>query len=478
MPQFELPSGQRVVTIEADETRPCPACRTLLKLAELMEEWGPPADIDAERATLGSMLVDAEAAGIAAETLNADDFCWPAHRLVFETICDIYDAGEQPDTLLVAARLDERRRLDEAGGKALLESLPGCAPSPINVAQYAEIVKSRALARQLVVACLDIAEQASSGADIREVLDDAERQIFDIASRRGAADIVSLKDSLQDEFEELLKRRETPGLMTGLPTGFTEINEFTGGWQRSDLILLAGGPSVGKSVFVHGLARHAALVETRPVLVFSPGMSRHNVTLRLLSSHCGLDYRKLRGGFISDEALNDIINHGMGPLRDAPIYIDDTQRISAMALRAKARRLKTHHDIALIIVDDLQLVTAPPERDTSPRHNSRGGERGESDGFYVARSLQHLARELNIPVIATVPVPPGTMANKLYAVGVPEQHADVIMLLHRDRTSDSGFERDARLTVAKQRNGPTGTVTLLYNWKELRFVPATRILGE
>jgi len=453
--------------IAPDETGPCPACGANVKLAALLPPYVPPYDEHAELAVLRVMCADSEGAGMAAETLTSDDFYFERHRVIFETLCDLYDAGRVPDLVVLLENLRRGGRLDAAGGESFVTGALSASGDFLradgrlvaNAPAHIEIVRDRAIARRLVEASLANIADAEELDDVREVLDRAELRVYRLASRSGAADVFPIKDLLQESFEELLKRRETPGLMTGLPTGFVELDELTGGWQKSDLVLLAGEPGAGTTALVHGFARHAAVTEKAPLLLFSPGLSRHHVSLRLLSSHCGLDYRKLRGGFVSDDALNDVINHGMGPLREAPLYVDDTQRIGVMELRAKARRMATHHEIALVVVDGLPLVRQPSQEGAT----------------FVVRALKDLARELNIPVIATAPVDPGIAAHELHAAGFPEHEADAVVFLRRDRAMDGAWKRETTLTVLKQRNGPTGSLTLAFDGPTLRFLPAARV---
>jgi replicative DNA helicase len=432
----------------------------------------PPQDVEAEVATLGSMLFDPEAAGIAAEQLEASDFYRTSHQILFTAICEIYDAGQRPDTVLLRELLVKQGKLDLVGGTDYVASLMTSTPSAANLERYAQIVKEKAIVRSLLEACTSTLREAESGGDVREILDKAEQRIFNVASKRGTGDVVHIKDILKQEFEALLKRRETPGLMTGIPTSFTELDELTGGFQKSDFIILAARPSVGKTALALNLVRHMACVEGKAALVYSLEMSKQQVGLRLLCAHCSLDYRKLRGGFVGDDALNDIINHGMGPLREAPIFIDDTPGIGIMELRAKARRLKAHHDIAIVVVDYIQLMRGPRE------------DNREREVAIISGGLKALARELDLPVLALSQI---RRAAEERAGGRPqladlresgslEQDADMVMILHRDRNEDGSWSSDTTLTIAKQRNGPTGAIGLFYKQDNMRF--AAKRLNE
>jgi replicative DNA helicase len=282
--------------------------------------------------------------------------------------------------------------------------------------------------------------------------------VFEVASRRGESDVVEIRQILTQEFSNLEKRHKTPGLITGISTDFAELDQLTGGFQRSDFLILAARPSVGKTAFALNTAQKIACKYQQPVLVFSLEMSRQQVALRMLSTHCRVSFEAMRTGNIGEEAWARIVSDGMGPLREAPIFIDDSPAISAMALRAKARRMKSRHDIQLIVVDYLQLMHGP-------RADSR-----EREVAQISGALKALARELDVPVLALSQIRRAAedraggrpQLADLRESGALEQDADVVMILHRDRDADGRWSNETLLNVAKQRNGPTGLVRLTY----------------
>jgi replicative DNA helicase len=432
---------------------------------EVLTERIPPQSIEAEAATLGAMLLEGEAAGLAAESLTPDDFYRSGHRTIFEAICEIYDSGQQPDELVLRERLKEKGRLDEIGGGDYLHALATSVPSAANLEHYARIVREKAVSRRLIEACTASLRDAEGGGEIGEVLDRAEQRIYEVASRRGASDVLEIRHILDHEFENLMRRHETPGLITGIPTGINRLNQLTGGFQRSDFIILAARPSVGKTALALNIVEHVARKEGLPALLFSLEMAKQQVALRMLCTHCEVDYQKLRSGYISSEEWQKIVNKGMGDLREAPVYIDDTPAIGAMELRAKARRMKSRHDIQLVVVDYLQLMGGP-------REQSR-----EREVAKISAALKALARELNIPVLALSQIRRAAEERAggrpqladLRESGALEQDADVVMILHRDRDPDGRWLSEASLNIAKQRNGPTGVVDLYYEPKLMRF---------
>ncbi len=427
----------------------------------------PPQNLEAESATLGSMLLDGEAAGLAAERLVPDDFYRTANRHIFQTACEIYDAGQQPDELVLRERLRGKGLLEETGGSEYIHSLASSVPSAANLDRYVRIVKEKAILRKLISATTTILREADDSADVEDLLDRAEQRIFDVASQRGYTDVVEIKDILKEELEDIERRMKSPGLITGLPTGFTELDQMTGGLQRSDLIILAARPSVGKTSLALNWVEYLGCNEDKPVLVFSLEMSRSQVAKRLLCSHCEVAYHKLRSGNLLQADMDTIVNKGMGKLNESPILIDDTAAISAMELRAKARRMKSRHDIRLVVVDYLQLMRGPSSRtDNREREVAR-----------ISSALKALGRELRIPVLALSQLRRGAEERRggkpqladLRESGALEQDADVVMLLHRARDAEGILDNDATLNIAKQRNGPTGVVRLRYRPQYMRF---------
>lgn len=299
---------------------------------------------------------------------------------------------------------------------------------------------------------------------MEELLDRSEQRIYEVASRRGASDIVRIRDILKSEFDSLQERMKTPGLITGLPTHVEKLNHMTGGLQRSDFIILAARPSVGKTALALNFVEHMAYSEGHPVLLFSLEMSKEQVALRLLCSHCDVDYQSLRSGNVEGD-FERILNVGMGGLYESPIFIDDKPAISGMELRAKARRMKSQHDVRLIVVDYIQLMRGP-------KAQSREQEVAQLSG-----AMKALARELSVPVLVLSQIRRAAeqrqdgkpQLSDLRESGALEQDADVVMILHRGRDQNGAIVNEAKLSIAKQRNGPTGEIDLRFSPKTMRF---------
>ncbi len=429
----------------------------------------PPQDIEAEAATLGAMLLEGEAAGLVLEQLAPDDFYRSAHREIFMAVRDIYVADSQADVVLLRDHLSAKGKLEAVGGTEYIHSLAAAVPSAANVEGYAKIVREKALARGLIAATTSILRDAEGATNIADLLDSAEQRIYEIANRRGSTDVVDLMALLDQEFPNLEKRAETPGLVTGVPTNLPRLNHITGGLQKSDLVILAARPSVGKTALALNWVVNAACKERKPVLLFSLEMSKQQVALRLLCSYCKVAFTKLRSGEGLKGELPKIIHQGMGELREAPILIDDTPSISSMELRAKARRMKSQKDIQLVVVDYLQLMRGP-------KSDSR-----EREVAQISMGLKALGRELDIPVLALSQLRRGAedrregkpQLSDLRESGALEQDADVVMLLHRPRDENGALTNETILNVAKQRNGPTDILQLDYTPQYMLFKQAS-----
>jgi len=426
----------------------------------------PPQNVEAEKATLGAMLLEGEAAGLAAESLSPDEFYRSEHQTIFRAICEVYDAGTRPDELTVCEHLSKQGLLEQVGGQEYIHSLVMSVPSAANLERYARIVKEKALARSLIAACTAILRDTEEGTDIQEVLDRSEQRIFECASRRGAADVVEIKDILQEELAALEARIKNPGAMTGLRTHFRDLDEMTGGFQKGDFLILAARPSVGKTALALTFMEHVSCDDGNPAVLFSLEMSKPQIALRMVCSRSGIDYRRIRTGIGLDPVFAKVVNEGFAPLSEAKIFIDDTASIGVMELRAKARRMKASHDIKLVVVDYLQLMRAPERADSR-----------EQEVAKVSRALKALARELDVPVLALSQIRRAAEEREggrpqladLRESGALEQDADVVMILHRDRIGEGQLSNEATLTVAKQRNGPTGSVKLTFLPQFMRF---------
>jgi len=434
----------------------------------------PPHSIEAEESVIGGVLLDNAALDRALETLVPEDFYREAHRKIMRAIVDLNGRNEPVDLVTLTDTLKGRNELQEVGGAALLAELAERVPTAANVGYYSRIIKEKAILRQLIQTATDIALQSyEPQADVERFLDEAEHRMYEIAERKTRPSFFRLRDIVVESMkavEQLYERRE---LVTGVPTGFVDLDRKTAGLQPSDLIIVAGRPSMGKTAFALNLAQYAALEAHMGAAVFSLEMSKEQLVLRMLCSEAKVDQSKVRAGFAAERDYPKLAI-AAERLSDAPIYIDDTPALSILELRAKARRLKRDRDanLGLIIVDYLQLMRGPSV-------DSR-----EQEISAISRSLKALAKELNIPIVALSQLnrqveqrgdKRPVMAD-LRESGAIEQDADVIMFLYRPYVYDpkNNDEREAEVIIGKQRNGPVGTVPLTFFSEYTRFESQTR----
>jgi replicative DNA helicase len=422
----------------------------------------PPQDLNAERSVLGAMMLEVGAVSDAIGGLKADHFYRPAHAKVFEAMRELYDRSEPIDEITLQARLKESGALEEVGGVSFLASLSDGVPSAANIAHYAKIVRERALIRRLIATTSSIASKGYEGTtDIEQLLDDAEVSIFEITSDRDQRSFSTMNELVKEAFKAIEKRFEEKTAITGVPTGFSEFDKMTAGLQPSDLIIVAGRPSMGKTALALNMAQSAAVEQGKGVAVFSLEMAKEQLVMRMLCSQARIDASRMRGGFLKDSDWPKLAK-AAGQLSQAPIYIDDTGAISILEMRAKCRRLQADKGLDLIMVDYLQLM-----RGSSSSDGSREREISE-----ISRGLKALARELSVPVIALSQLNRSLeqrqdkrpMLSDLRESGAIEQDADVITFVYRDEyynpeSEDKGL---AEIIIGKQRNGATGTVKLTF----------------
>jgi replicative DNA helicase len=433
----------------------------------------PPQDLEAEAAVLGSIVLDNECAGEIVQVITADAFYSRRHQLMYESMVALYDARRAIDMLTLRDELAKRGILDEIGGVQYLAEVVESVPSSANAVFYARIVRERALMRLLISSCTNIIRDAYEGRDdADEVLDRSEKAIFDIAESRIGADAEPLKEVIKKTFERLDRFHERRGGYTGIPCGFMDLDRLTAGFQNAEMIIVAARPSMGKTTFCLNIAQHVALEEKLPVAVFSLEMSQQMLAQNLLCMHARVDASRLRSGVLSGTHLDTLIR-AAGTLSDAPIYIDDTPGMTILQLRAKARRLAARRGIKLMMVDYIQLMSAP------------GEESRQQEIAAISRGIKALARELDIPIIALSQLnrsPEAREGHKprlgdLRESGALEQDADVVVLLHRPAyytggAADEGAQapgEETEVIIAKQRNGPTDTVRLMFFKNLLRF---------
>jgi len=447
----------------------------------------PPQNIEAEQMVLGAILIENDSINKVIEILSPDDFYKDTHRRIFKFMLDMFEAGDAIDLVTLSDALRGKTGLEAVGGASYLATLVSLVPTAANIKHHARIVREKAVLRKLIHSATDIITQSYEDSrtvvNIDELLDRAEKSIFEIAQGKIKDSFVSMKNIVGDSFaivERLYERKE---MVTGLATGFLDLDERTSGFQQSDLIIIAGRPSMGKTAFCLNIAAYAAIEKGKSVAIFSLEMSKEQLVLRMLGSESRVDAHKLRTGHLSDRDWTPL-STAAGRLAEAPIFIDDTAAISVLETRAKSRRLKADQGLDLIIVDYLQLM------------RGRGDEGSrEQEISNISRSLKALAKELQVPVIAlsqlnrAVETRPGKekrpMLADLRESGAIEQDADVILFIYRDEVYNKcecpydgeclcGQRGKAEVIIGKQRNGPIGKVDLTFVNRYTRFENAEK----
>jgi replicative DNA helicase len=429
-----------------------------------------PQNIEAECGVLGSIIIDPEAIVQVADFLHSEDFYRDAHRTIYEVILYLYSQHEPADFITICDELERINRLEDVGGPGYITSLVNQVPTSGNVEYYGRIVERTAILRRLIHAAGQIAAIAYEEGDADVALDKAEQLIFEISQKHAHADFSTLGDLLAEFMEKLDMLHERRGTIVGVPSGFTDLDRLTGGLQKSDLIILAARPSVGKTSLSLSLAHNAAIKYKQSIAIFSLEMSKEQLVQRFLSMEAGIDQQRLRTGWIEDDEWERIID-SIQKLSEARIWIDDTAGISPVEMRSKARRLQAEHGIDLVIVDYLQLM-----------QSSAGGVRNknrEQEISEISRSLKGLARELNVPVMALAQLSRAVESRQskvpqlsdLRESGSIEQDADIVMFIYRDEVYNPESERKniADIIVAKHRNGPVGEISLYFQASQTRF---------
>jgi replicative DNA helicase len=436
-------------------------------MSEIIERI-PPQNIDAEKSTLGSMLLEKEAIFTATEILKPDDFYREAHRQIFQAVSALSGRGEPVDLVTVAEELRQRNLLEQVGGASYLASLANCVPTAANVEHYAKIVEEKSVLRALISASTRVAQMGyDANLEVETILDEAERAIFAITQKRNIQGFVSLRSILIEAFERIEKLYTEKGGITGIPTGYADLDRLTSGWQPSDLIIIAARPSMGKTTFTLNLAQQAAVEMKIPVIYFSLEMSKEQLAQKLLCAEAGVDSQRLRTGQLVESDWPKL-SYALGRLSEANMFIDDTPGISAMEIRAKARRIKAEHNLGLIVIDYLQLMQS--------RTRSENRQQEVAD---ISRSLKALARELAVPVIACSQLSRAVeqRAQKVPSLadlresGSLEQDADIVAFLYRDDyyNPDTDKKNITELIIAKHRNGPTGSIELYFQKEYSKF---------
>jgi len=428
----------------------------------------PPQNLEAEMAVLGAMLLDRDSIGIAIEKLSYEAFYSDIHKKLFTHITQIYDENKPVDILTLTERLKNQKDLESVGGASYVASIINSVPTAANMDYYIDIVRKKSVLRRLIDNSSEIISSCYDGPDnVDEILDKAERKIFDISQKRLNSNMSSFRELVKDSIEMVEKLYQDKRLVSGASTGFSDFDRITSGLQPADLIIFAARPSMGKTSFALNIAEHVGLVEKIPVAIFSLEMNKSQLVLRMLCSHSRVNIHRVRTGFLAESDFPRLVATA-GKMAAAPVYVDDTPAISIMELRAKARRLKAKHDIKMIIVDYLQLMQSSGRRTESRQQEI-------SD---ISRAFKSLARELNVPVIVISQLNRAVegrpdhkpQLSDLRESGAIEQDADVVVLLLRKEYYDSDDSPGvADLIVAKQRNGPTGNIKLRFFGEFTRF---------
>lgn len=431
----------------------------------------PPQNIEAEQSVLGSLLIDKDAIVKIADIVKPDDFYKDIHGLIFEAMLELYEKREPIDVLSLSNCLEEKKQLEEIGGRSYLVQLANSVPSASHVINYAQIVQKKATLRRLLAVSSEITQLGYQETEkIEELLDKAEQKIFGVSQKYLKQNFIPIKSVLTQAFDRIDELHKGAGKLRGIPTGFPDLDNILAGLQKSDLVILAARPSVGKTTLALDIARQVATRSKVPVGLFSLEMSKEQLVDRLLCAEAGVELWKMRTGRLTEDEDFTNIGHAMGVLSESPIFIDDSATANVMEIRTKARRLQAEHDLGLLVIDYLQLMQG--EYGTENRVQEISG---------ITRALKAIARELNIPVLTISQLSRAVEARTpaipkladLRESGSIEQDADVVMFIYREvmykKDLDSDKRNIAEIHIAKHRNGPTGVINLYFDENKVSF---------
>jgi replicative DNA helicase len=441
-------------------------------MSELFLDRTPPQNIEAEQAVLGAIFLEKEALIKATEMLKPDDFYRTTHQRIFQVMLDLSESDEPVDLVTVTSELNDRKWLEEVGGVSYLSDLANAVPTAANIEYYVNIVEEKALLRRLIKAATQIASNGYAGQDeIQDILNQAERSIMDISGRRANDGFVAIKDVLVETYERIETLHNSTSEMTGIPSGYRDLDKMTSGFQSSDLIILAARPSVGKTAFALNVAQNVAARAGKTVAIFSLEMSAPQLVQRMLCAEGNIDANRMRTGTFQDPDWEKL-TMAIATLSKASIFIDDTPGITVNQIRAKCRRLKAEHGLGIILIDYLQLI------------NGSGKENRQQEISNISRTLKGIARELDCTVIALSQLSRAVeqrqdkrpMLSDLRESGSIEQDADIVAFLYRDDYYDHESENKnvIEILIAKQRNGPVGKVELAFLKEYNKFVNLSR----
>jgi len=430
----------------------------------------PPQNIEAEESILSAVLIDSSTLLDIVEILSPEDFYRTAHQKIFAAITELFLKSEPIDLVTVANNLKEKGQLEDMGGATYLAQLVDTVPLAVNAEHYARIIRDKSSLRKLIAQANIIVNRCfEDRGDVDEVINFAEKSIFEISENKLKKSFFPVSDLINGNIDTLEERQGSGSMLTGIPSGFTRLDQLTSGFQRSDLIIVAARPAMGKTSFALNVARNAAVDANVPVAIFSLEMSKEQLSMRLLTSEARIDSARLRGGFFNDDDWERLTN-AAGILEQAPIYIDDSPDVTAMDIRAKARRLKADKGLGLVVIDYLQLM-----------RGSTSKERRDLEISEISRSLKILAKELNVPVIALSQLnrmleqrsDKRPMLSDLRESGALEQDADLVAFIYRDEVYNQDENNPnrgkAEIILGKQRNGPVGTAFLTFLKSYTRF---------
>jgi len=440
----------------------------------------PPQDIEAERSVLGALMLDKDAIIKIADVVNASDFYTPSHAKIFEAIFGLFEKGEPIDILSVSKKLKDENQLIEIGGSTYLTELINSVPTAAHISYYGKIVRQKKVLRDLITASSEITEKVfDTSENPEDLLDDIEQKIFSISQKSRPQNFVAIKDELKAAYERIEKLHHGEKGLRGISTGFDELDNYLSGFQRSDLIILGGRPSLGKTALLLDMARSAAIKTKMPIGIFSLEMSRDQVVDRIIAAEAQVPLWKLRTGRLSDDIDFEMIREALDRLSQTPIFIDDTPSANIIQIRSMARRLQAEHGLGLLIVDYIQLI--------QPRANTDNMVQAMTE---VSRGLKGLARELRVPVLAAAQLSRAVEQREikiprladLRESGSIEQDADVVLFIYRkdrDKMEPSLEEENmAEIIIAKHRNGPLATVQLKFDPEKVSFRSIEKFRAE
>lgn len=441
---------------------------------EMFFDRVPPQNIEAEQAVLGAILIENEALYTAMEKIRPEDFYKQSHQKIYAAIVELAEEQEPIDLVTVTSKLSDKQELEQVGGVRYLTELANAVPTAANVDYYAEIVEEKALLRKLIRTATEIVSSGYSGAeDVKELLSEAEQRVMEISNRKNSSGFIAIKDVLMDVFDRVEQLFNNKGGQTGIPSGFSDLDRMTSGFQRSDLIIVAARPSVGKTAFALNIAQNVGIRTGETVAIFSLEMGASQLVQRMLCAESNVDATRLRTGELEPEDWEKL-TMAIGTLSEAKIFIDDSPSITVMDIRSKCRRLKQEQGLGMIVIDYLQLIHG----------RGRSSENRQQEVSEISRTLKAIARELDVPVIALSQLSRGVeqrqdkrpMMSDLRESGSIEQDADIVAFLYRDDYYDQESEKKniIEIIIAKQRNGPVGTVELVFLKNYNKFVNLDR----